>query len=237
MWSLDLTGSKYEVTQGAAWTGGDDSFDPATSWSSQDFTTNPGALTADGDKKVALEGDHAGLGMGDSFTLTMDCRLTGVGGNDTSDTKYWLMSVNQNQASWFVGVQYDTTTKQICFGNADHTLSDEVSYGKYELTDIRTVALVMSGAMNDDGEMAIYINGEMAASATMAAGDRHTNAGWNNGVVFMNKMSEHDGVAGTITGAKLYNTALYSTAPIPEPTTATLSLLALAGLAARRRRR
>lgn len=89
-----------------------------------------------------------------------------------------------------------------------------------------------------DGEMAIYVNGSMAASGTMAAGDRHNRSAWNNGVVFMNKMTEHDGVAGTITGAALYNTALYSTTPaVPEPTTATLSLLALAGLTARRRRK
>lgn len=235
VWTLDFTNGSYAITKGAACP---DNYSPGTGWGSQDFTSNEGALTADGDKKVALEGANPGVGMGDSFTLTMDCSLTGVGGNDTSDTKYWLMSANQNQASWFLGVQYDTTTKQITFGNSNHTLSDLKSYGTYELADIKTVALVMNGAVNTAGEMAIYVNGSMAASGTMAAGDRHGNSDWNNGVAFMNKMSEHDGVAGTITGASLYNTALYSTTPsIPEPTTATLSLLALAGLAARRRRK
>lgn len=234
VWTLDFTGGSYAITKGAA---APASYAPATGWGSQDFTTNEGALTTDGDKKVALEGANPGVGMGDSFTLTMNCSLTGVGRNDTSDTKYWLMSANQNQSSWFLGVQYDTATKQITFGNSNHTLSNLVSYGTFELTDITTVSLVMNGAVNTDGEMAIYVNGTMAASGTMAAGDRHGNADWKNGVVFMNKMSEHDGVAGTITGAELYNTALYSTKPIPEPTTATLSLLALAGLAARRRRK
>lgn len=234
VWTLDFTGGSYAITKGAA---APANYTPATNWGSQDFKTNEGALTTDGDKKVALESANPGVGMGDSFTLTMNCSLTGVGGNDTSDTKYWLMSANQNQTSWFLGVQYDTATKQITFGNSNHTLSNLVSYGTFELTDITTVSLVMNGAVNTDGEMAIYVNGTMAASGTMAAGDRHGNADWKNGVVFMNKMSEHDGVAGTITGAELYNTALYSTKPIPEPTTATLSLLALAGLAARRRRK
>ncbi len=244
VWSLDLTGGSYDIDCGT-------DFSPATGWGSQDFTTTPGALTSNGDNKIALEtpnGGYLDFGMGNSFTLIMNCQLTSVGDltivndkgeliRDTSDTKYWLMSANQNQASWFLGVQYDTTSKQITFGNSDHTLSDLVSYGTYELTDIRTVALVMNGETDKDGEMAIYVNGKMAASGTMAAGDRHGNSQWKNGVVFMNKMTGHDGFAGSMTGAELYNTALYSTKPIPEPATATLSLLALAGLAARRRRK
>ena len=188
-------------------------------------------LTTDGDKKVALEGDYAGTGMGKEFTLTMNCSLTGVGGNDTSDTKYWLLAAHQNQTSWFIGAQYDTSTNQITIGNADHTLTNAQSFGVYDITDIKTVSLVMFGALNEEGTIAVYVNGQKAAQANVADYNRHANAGFNNGVVFMNKMGEHDGVVGTITSASLYNIA------IPEPGTATLSLLALAGLAARRRRK
>ena len=51
--------------------------------------------------------------------------------------------------------------------------------------------------------------------------------GWNGGATGLND-----------SGCKIANMSIaYTAAPIPEPTTATLSLLALAGLAARRRRK
>lgn len=51
--------------------------------------------------------------------------------------------------------------------------------------------------------------------------------GWDSGATGLND-----------SGCKIANmTIAYTAAPIPEPTTATLSLLALAGLAARRRRK
>lgn len=230
LWTLDFTGGSYAITTGAAWTGG--SYAPSTGWGSQDFNTTAGALTSDGDKKVALEGANPGVGLGSEFTLTMNVNLTGTGGNDTSDTAYWIVSLNQNQGSWYIGAQYDTTTQQVVVGNANHTLTNVASYGTYALSDIKTITLTMEGALNAAGTFTIYVNDQKAAEATVAAGDRHGNAGFNNGVVFMNKMSEHDGVAGSITSASLYSGVL-----VPEPATATLSLLALAGLAARRRRK
>ena len=242
MWSVDFTGGKYDIKTGAAW--GSGKYSPATNWGSQDFTTVPGALSANGSKKVAMEGTSAGVGMGNSFTLSMYCNLTGVKSGSNA-TQYWLMSAHQNQASWYVGVMYDTSTNQIVIGNSDHTLTNVTSYGTYTLTDITKVSMVMSGAVNADGALTIYVNDTLAASATMAAGDRHGNAWWKNGVSFMNIMTEKNGVVGSITGAELYNTAIIPTTPnpdggegtVPEPTTATLSLLALAGLAARRRRK
>ncbi len=242
MWSVDFTGGKYDITTGAAW--GSGKYSPATNWGSQDFTTVPGALYGNGDKKISLEGG-AGVGMGNSFTLTMYCNLTGVYSASTGDTKYWLMSAHQEPQTWFLGVQYDTATNQIVIGNANHTLTNVTSYGTYTLTDITKVSMVMSGAVDTDGALTIYVNDTLAASATMAAGDRHNNAPWKKGIAFFNTLSEHDGVVGSITGAELYNTAIIPTTPtpdggegtVPEPTTATLSLLALAGLAARRRRK
>lgn len=231
LWSLDLTGGSYNITMGEAWTSS--AYSPETKWGSQDFTTTPGALTADGDKKVALEGVSPGVGLGSEFTLTMNVNLTGTGGNDTSDTAYWIVSLNQNQSIWFIGAQYDTATQQVVVGNANHTLTNVASYGTYALSEIKTITLTMAGELNAEGTFTIYVNGTKAAEANVSAGDRHA-APFNNGVVFMNKMSEHDGVAGSITGASLYSGV--HTPVVPEPATATLSLLALVGLAARRRR-
>ena len=232
LWTVDFTGGSYAITTGDAWTGG--AYSPSTNWGSQDFDTTPGALTADGDKKVALEGANPGVGLSSEFTLTMNVNLTGTGGNDESDTAYWIASLNQTQTSWFIGAQYDTTTQQVVVGNANHTLTNVTSYGTYALSDIKTITLTMAGAQDAVGTFTIYVNGTKAAEANVAAGDRHNRSGFNNGVVFMNKMGEHDGVAGSITSASLYSGV--HTPVVPEPATATLSLLALAGLAARRRR-
>ncbi len=230
LWTVDFTGGGYAITTGSAWTG--ENYNPATGWGSQDFTTTPGALTSDGDKKIALEGTSPGVSLGSEFSLTMNVNMTGTGGTDTSDTKYWLASLNQNQTSWFIGAQYDTATQQVVVGNANHTLSNQDSYGTYVLSDIKRITLTMAGEQDAMGTFTIYVNGTKAAEANVAAGDRHASSAFSNGVVFLNKMSEHDGVAGSITSASLYKGVI-----IPEPTTATLSLLALAGLAARRRRK
>lgn len=229
LWTVDFTGGSYAITTGSAWTG--DAYNPGTGWGSQDFDTTPGALTSDGDKKIALEGSSPGVSLSSEFTLTMNVNLTGTGGNDTSDTSYWLVSLHQTQTSWFIGAQYDTTTQQVVVGNANHTLTNVVSYGTYALSDIKTITLTMAGAQDALGLFTIYVNDTKAAEANVAAGDRHDHSAFSNGVAFLNKMGEHDGVAGSITSASLYKGVL-----IPEPTTATLSLLALAGLAARRRR-
>lgn len=230
LWSVDFTGGSYAITTGAAW--GTGSYSPTTTYGSQDFTTMPGYLYANGDKKISLEG-NAGLMMSDSFSLSMEASITSVytpSNSTPTDTKYWLMSIGES-ANWYIGAQYDTATKQISVGYKNYTMSNTASYGTFELTDIENVMLTMSGGLNEAGLVTVYVNGAKAAVATMAASNRHDKSTLSSGVAFMNYMGEHDGVVGGVSSVSFYNKA------IPEPTTATLSLLALAGLAVRRRRK
>ncbi len=235
MWTVDFTKGSYAITTGEAW--GEGSYTPNTSYGSQDFITMPGYIYSDGDKKISLEGS-AGLKMCDSFTLSMNCKLTGdVLTEHTHDdvtstvdlSQYWLMSVGES-AQWYIGALYDTETKQISVGYDNYTMSGAASYGTFDLTDIKNVTITMSGAPAGAGLITIYVNGSKAAEATMSARDRHDRTTLSSGVAFLNYMSEHAGVVGGVSSVSFYNKA------IPEPTTATLSLLALAGLAARRRR-
>ena len=233
LWTLDCTQGKYAITTGAAWTG--NPYNPTTSYDFRDttFTTQPGYAYVNGTDKISLENAYIGVKLADSFTISMSCSLTGVG--STTQTSFTLLEVSES-VRWEFGVVYNTATKTVTLSpNADtYTFSNVKSYGTYDYTDITNVTLTMSGDAGKDGDMSVYINGNLAATGTMAAANRHKNSNVNHGLTFLQKRDHSDDIFGFIGGVssvRLYN------AVVPEPTTATLSLLALAGLAMRRRRK
>ncbi len=237
IWSADMTQGKYEYTIGdAAPEGFSILFNPA--WSTNDFTTMPGYAYTNGLVKVGFEPNgnatnKTGIRCGDSFTISANCNLTGVHIPEGSDKTTFDLIQLWETATWKFKVQYNTETKQMTFGG-DYTLSDITSVGVYELDKIDSITLTMDGAVNSDGIISLFINDSLAAYATMDGGNRHATSYLNAGIVFLNDR-EHvteGGIKGGISSVSVYNTVT-----IPEPTTATLSLLALAGLAARRRRK
>ena len=226
LWTLDTTGGEYDITTTSSYTG-----QPLrTNWSSTDFTTMPGYVYSNGDKKIALEPTDMGIKMADSFTMMMDCKLTGDV-YDKNASQHWLMAVGES-GNWDLGVAYDSDEKAVTIATdkSDYTFTGISTYGEYELTDIKSITLTMEGALGEAGAVTVYVNGVKAAVGTMAAANRHTNT-TIKAATMLNGVAEHKGVMGGVTGAKFY------AGVVPEPTTATLSLLALAGLAARRRRK
>ena len=230
LWTLDASNGAYNLTTTNAYAGSN----LATNWGSQDFETMPGYVYANGDKKISVE-NAMGLKMADSFTLTMNCNLTGNVHSAALD-EYWLMSVGEN-GKWDLGVAYDVATGAVTIATdeSNYTISDVTTYGTYVLSDIKSVTLTLAGGLDEAGSVTIYVNGAKAAEGTMAAGNRHTNT-TIKGAVFLNGLAEHKGVVGGLASASFYSGVVAPSANIPEPATATLSLLALAGLCARRRR-
>lgn len=233
IWSADMTKGEYKYTIGAA-APAEFSILFNSSWSTSDFTTMPGYAYTDGTKKVGFEpnGDgtnKSGIRFGDTFTISADCNLTGV--YSTEKKEYDLIQLCET-LSWQFNVKYSTETKQITFSGSPG-LDGLTSVGTYELTDITNITLTMNGAVGEDGIVSLYINDSLAAYATMDGTNRHATSYLNAGIVFLNDRSYpgNGGIIGGISSVKVYNTVT-----IPEPATATLSLLALAGLCARRRR-
>lgn len=235
LWTLDCTQGQYDITMGAAWTGA--SYQPNTSYdfrADSTFTTRPGYAYVNGTDKISMEDAYIGIKLADSFTISMNCSLTGVG--STTQTSFTLLEVSES-LTWEFGVMYNTITSTVTLSaNPDtYTLSNVTSHGTYDYTDISNVTLTMSGGVNEVGKVSVYINGQLASTATMAAGDRHTNSKVNQGLTFLQKRDHSDGRFGFIGGVS--SVSLYNAVTVPEPTTATLSLLALIGLAMHRKRK
>ena len=89
----------------------------------------------------------------------------------------------------------------------------------------------------NDGGLVYKYNGSYYSNVTMNASGYCTIADVAKAIELEDgKVYTVADIRGT-SGASIKGLSLLATAPIPEPTTATLSLLALAGLAARRRRK
>lgn len=230
IWSADMSHGDYSITNGENF-----SLSASNQWASNDFTTMPGYVYVNGSSKVSFEGGSVGLKLAETFTVSMDCKLTGVG-SDTQ-TSYYLMKISES-ASWEFGVVYDTNSGAITLAanNGTYTLSDVKSYGSFDITDISNVTFTMAGELLEPGAMSVYVNGTLAASGTMAGGNRHDTTNVGGGLTFLRDRDDNQGaIKGFVGGVSAVH--VYSGIVIPEPTTATLSLLALAGLAARRRRK
>ena len=240
LWTLDCTQGQYDITMGAAWTG--NPYQPNTSYdfsADSTFTTRPGYAYVNGTDKISMEEAYIGVKLADSFTISMNCSLTGVGSTtqtSTTQTSFTLLEVSES-LTWEFGVMYNTITSTVTLSAnpGTYTLSNVTSHGTYDYTDISNVTLTMSGGVNEVGKVSVYINGQLASTATMAADNRHKNSNVNHGLTFLQKRDHSDGRFGFIGGVS--SVSLYNAVTVPEPTTATLSLLALIGLAMHRKRK
>lgn len=103
--------------------------------------------------------------------------------------------------------------------------------------------IVTVGALNEDkkSQLTLYYNGNAVHTATLTPGDYSDDAVDMFSIGGRLYKNSPKPTQMRFTNVQLYDGVLSSTQiaqlSIPEPTTATLSLLALAGLAARRRRR
>ena len=188
---------------------------------------------------------NAGLSVQTGFTVSFDINQA------KSGTLFSMTSGGDLTASWrSVSITNTVTTDDATnqtvstisaqfLGVPDQAISKSLTL---EDTDWTTLTLVGSGKIENAKKyflFSFYVDGNLIGSQEIAGA---TNFYDDN----INKLQfGHYGVANNsastnIDNILIYNNALSATEvkalTIPEPTTATLSLLALAGLAARRRR-
>ena len=174
-------------------------------------------LKGNGGASFLTTGWHWGLDNGDSgFTtdLTIDSSKTGftIKGRYNYDGEYMLASVN-------VG--------ELLAGNTDEYV-DSITI-KFDVTAQNSLTF-SAWSWNGTTATEVITKGAPAAATNITKDVVLTS---NDTLLFVFGTNAGNGAANTIANL----TSSYTTAPVPEPATATLSLLALAGLAARRRRK
>ena len=219
-------------------------------WPSDNFS-----LTANNTATVGTSGTSPWssrvTGMGTSFTLNIDVISI------NADTSYWpgdgnyqaIYSLYSNGADTYcfncITLGFNREGKILLTtkgendsgfgGGGDHTIDT----GLY-VSDIdnSTFTLVSDSTAET---LTLYIDGVKTGEVTdwKASGDKSMNL---TGFQFGSSFSEKNTAKGIeVSNITVWNAALNSSSVgaliVPEPTTATLSLLALAGLAARRRRK
>lgn len=232
VWDLSFNGNSSVITNGSA-----QKYD-SLSMTLNGATIADGVCTSGSGNRVTLFDSAATLRMMDSYSLVIqggaNSEVPGwgvlFGFGEAND---WNIKVASNNSGTltFLEEQYDITDKQGSF---------TTPYGEMGTYIVTVDNGGKTQAQQSSAALTLYYNGSVVATATLgknnctaqvldtfALGGRNINT--NNTTNF------------SFTNVQLYSGVLsesqISTLSIPEPTTATLSLLALAGLAARRRRR
>ena len=142
----------------------------------------------------------------------------------------WGGTTNWNSVQW----QGSETNLSDLNGDAAGTGWDNVASAGLVYSFGATSGTAVSFTLIDkDGNT--LVNSYVAASGLKSASAGKAALTFDDSVLTSYYFNEYMG--GNETNMKALSATVATTAPIPEPTTATLSLLALAGLAARRRRK
>ena len=243
LWTIDMTKAngadgRITIAEGATYS--------AAYWSNGAISTDGTTITSD--QKIALNDTNGNLGfrLKDEFSLTLDAIIqtpvsTQTSGNSPisvlmqiGEGKGWNFTVGVNSDNQFV---FNSTGYSLTQGDAAQ--NGTLTGGKHTFTltfgNSTTLREFNNGGnliTRYDADIKLYVDGVLAASAVMAGTNRPGDAVMNT-LIVGNIFQEHAGIAGTYSSITAYSGVV----SVPEPTTATLSLLALAGLAARRRRR
>ena len=216
LWRIDF-GSEY--TNGYQITTGTYDYKPGPVYDVDGCIKVAGGIEANGvDKRPQFVGD-TGLTWNDDFQFTIT--FTMPEGNFTGSSNWPVLACIGSQSSLRFGPYLNESNQLHVDGSVTTTTDKEVVLTSGQHTAIITV-IDREVTLTLDNDVAII--GTLKDSVTGSITDIKLGGGeWSSGAGYQNYlgMTVHD-----VTMSKI----------IPEPATATLSLLALAGLCARRRR-
>ncbi len=176
-----------------------------------------------------------------SFTLTLDLRNPSATG--AYDTLVSLYTGGQMNAKRSLQLQFDASGNIALYnmfekfgtndnGTSGTTVGISTNIGTEALTEWTTITIVADA---ENQKIDLYTGNTLAGSMEWTPVEN----AYLTGMQFGNRLGDNPGNNYYDGNIQVNNIALYKgvVAPVPEPATATLSLLALAGLAARRRRK
>ena len=201
-------------------------------------TVTDGICATPANNRVTITDSAATLRMMDSFSFVVK------GGADVAVANWGVLFGLGEDNSWNIKVA-NNTNGNLTFLEEGYNISDKVGSTATPYGSMGTyIVTVDNGGKTQAGTstaaLTLYYNGAQVATGTLGAINCTTQpldtfalGGRNIGVGNATDFS--------FTNVQLYSGVLSATQisqlSVPEPTTATLSLLALAGLAARRRRK
>ena len=165
--------------------------------------------------------------------------------SDTIPSEQFLFGTGNNSKNGFSFAVHNGKLDLLAKNAAHHDISSNIVIQSKEWTNIAITYDASTGTATG------YINGEVAGTLT---GLNASSVGFNSAggagaaigsgsaeeqqSAFIGSMAEFQILSGALSQENILTAAhLTATTPTPEPTTGTLSLLALAGLCARRRRK
>ena len=159
------------------------------------------------------------VGAGDNGGIISNALITSLGGLTVSNLK-----LDTTDTINSLGVAYTE------LGNVVLTLTDADRDGNmFDLTNVFTGNLTLNNVVFDLSQ--VTLTGDDLSKLTFDLSNAYA------AITDLNQQLSFKTAKGTVSYVQAGSTVLLAATPLPEPTTGTLSLLALAGLAARRRRK
>ncbi|MBE6410442.1 MAG: PEP-CTERM sorting domain-containing protein [Akkermansiaceae bacterium] len=193
-----------------------------------------GAITLTNDK-FSFEQTSGNLSYADEFSMLVKLKI------NEDATSQWpvLFSLGETSAwNWKPSYYQDTNTfvldKDGFGGVVDESnrMSGAITYTPG--TDgVVTLALTNNGS----GLLSLYVDGQLAGETQITSANEYGESKLIKCFSIGGKIGGGNTACITVSDAQFVKGITTSFVAVPEPTTATLSLLALAGLAARRRRK
>lgn len=231
-WSVDCTGGKYTVLTGESHL--------VPGYCSSAFIEGSGVQVSGSAKDgsgIALNGLQS---IQNEFSLSMSlASVTTTFSAEAPAQQLTLIAMRKQNDGYTFSVLADSQTGIITLnlGNAEHNEVCNNIALVGGATNAQTITLTFGNTGNSGNALvSVYLDDVLATSAEMHSNWRTSHSVEANLLTGFGS----SGVAAVVSQVSYYNGSLTQeqiSGMIPEPATATLSLLALAGLAARRRRK